>query len=50
VIEPRMENAGWFVSTGFAPGDEVVATGAGSLLAIERSAVGADAAESEDAQ
>jgi len=50
VIEPRMENAGWFVSAGFAPGDEVVAIGAGSLLAIERSAVGADGAESEDAQ
>jgi hypothetical protein len=50
VIEPRMENAGWFVSAGFAPGDEVVATGAGSLLAIERSAVGADGAENEDAQ
>jgi hypothetical protein len=42
VIEPRMESDGWFVSSGFAPGDEVVDRGAGSLLAIERSAAGAD--------
>jgi len=36
VIGPRMRNDGWFVSTGFVPGEEVVDTGAGSLLAVER--------------
>lgn len=44
VIEPRMENDGWFVSSGFAPGDEVVDTGAGSLLAVERISAGTDGA------
>jgi len=48
VIEPRMENDGWFVSSGFAPSDEVVATGAGSLLAVERIAAGTDGAEIDD--
>lgn len=42
VVGPRMQNDGWFVSTGFAPGDEVVDTGAGSLLAVERGGEGAD--------
>ncbi len=49
VIEPRMQNDGWFVSSGFAPGDEVVDAGAGSLLAVERSAAGADEAKSDEA-
>lgn len=40
VIEARMESDGWFVTEGFAPGDEIVDAGAGSLLAIERSANG----------
>jgi hypothetical protein len=49
VIEPRMQNDGWFVSSGFAAGDEVVVNGAGSLLAVERIAAGADGAETDDA-
>ena len=36
VREPRLLEQGWFVSAAFAPGDEVVTTGSGSLLAVER--------------
>jgi len=37
VYAPRLLDAGWFVSERFAPGDTIVASGSGSLLAIERS-------------
>jgi hypothetical protein len=37
VLDPRLLDSGWFVSTGFAAGDEVVVNGSGSLFAIERS-------------
>jgi len=50
VVEPRMESAGWFVSSGFAPGDEVVATGAGSLLAVERNGAATDDAKNDEAK
>jgi len=36
VVGARMQSEGWFVSAGFAPGDEIVNAGAGSLLAVER--------------
>lgn len=32
----RMQSDGWFVTSGFKPGDDIVDTGAGSLLAVER--------------
>lgn len=44
VREPRLLEEGWFVSTAFAPGDDVVTAGSGSLLAVER----ADEAIEED--
>jgi hypothetical protein len=37
VVATRIRQDGWFVTSGFEPGDEVVTAGAGSLLAVERS-------------
>jgi len=37
VVAPDIRPDGWFVATGFEPGDQVVTQGAGSLLAVERS-------------
>jgi hypothetical protein len=37
VTDSRVQNDGWFVTSGFAAGDEIVNEGAGSLLAVERS-------------
>jgi len=36
VVGARMQTDGWFVTAGFKPGDDIVDTGAGSLLAVER--------------
>ena len=45
VVGARIQSDGWFVSSGFAPGDDIVDTGAGSLLAVERSS---DATDDDD--
>jgi hypothetical protein len=37
VREPRLQQQGWFVSTDFVAGDDIVTAGSGSLLAVERS-------------
>lgn len=42
VVGARMHNDGWFVSADFAPGDDIVDAGAGSLLAVERSGEAVD--------
>jgi len=45
VVGAQIQSDGWFVSSGFAPGDDIVATGAGSLLAVER---GSEATDDDD--
>jgi hypothetical protein len=42
VTAGRVQDDGWFVTTGFVAGDEIVSEGAGSLLAVERSDETAD--------
>jgi len=45
VVGARMQSDGWFVSSGFKPGDDIVDSGAGSLLAVER---GGEATDDDD--
>jgi hypothetical protein len=37
VLQPAIQDAGWFVESRFEPGDLIVTQGAGSLFAVERS-------------